>query len=87
MTDISKKSCGEARVNLRGVPEHPGTSATISLLPEDTTYCFACGEEIPGLAVYLTRERPERRSGFELVGILHPDCNGAGAKGEPGEDT
>ena len=77
MADTSKKSYGEPRVNLGGVPMHPGTSATISLLSEDTTYCDDCGEEIPGLAVYLTRERPERRSDYELVAIVHPECYGA----------
>jgi hypothetical protein len=61
-------------VNLRGVPEHPGTSATLTLLSEGETFCDECGKRVDGLAVYVTRERPERRSGYELTAIVHREC-------------
>ncbi len=65
---------GQPRVNLRGVPERAGTSATISLLCEGEHFCSECGGRIDGLAVYLTEERKHLRSGFEDIGLLHPEC-------------
>lgn len=65
---------GQPRVNLRGIPERAGTSTTISLLCEGEKFCDECGERIDGLAVYLTEEREHLRTGFEVVGLLHPEC-------------
>jgi hypothetical protein len=67
------------RVNMAGIDlaeARAGATATLSLLPEDTTYCDDCKAEIPGLAVYFTRPRPDRRSGWEIVAITCPKCGG-----------
>jgi hypothetical protein len=78
-----KKHSGDIRVNLAGInPDlaRAEVTATLSLLSEGTTYCAACKEEIPGLAVYFTRPRPDRRDGYDLVAITCPGC--AGYEGE-----
>ncbi len=54
------------------------TTATVSILSEDTTYCDECGELIIEKCVYVTRPKRGREQ-FELVAITHPECYGTAA--------
>ena len=77
------KHSGDIRANLAGInPDlaRAEVTATLSLLSEGATYCAACNEEIPGLAVYFTRPHPDRREGYYVVAITCPEC--AGYEGE-----
>ena len=74
-----KKHGGDIRVNLAGIDPDLAkaeVTATLTSLSEGVAYCAACGEEIPGLAVYLTRPRPGHREGYDLVAIMCPECAG-----------
>jgi hypothetical protein len=74
-----KKHGGGIRVNLAGIdPDlaREEVTATLTSLSEGVAYCTACGEEIPGLAVYVTRPRPGHREGYELVALMCPECAG-----------
>ncbi len=67
------------RVNMAGIDlaeARVGATVTLSLLSEDATYCDDCKAEIPGLAVYFTRPRRDRRTGWELVALTCPKCAG-----------
>jgi hypothetical protein len=74
-----KKHSGDIRVNLAGIDPDLATdevTATLTLLSEGVAYCAACKEEIPGLAVYVTRPRPGHRDGYEVVAVMCPECAG-----------
>ena len=74
-----KKHGGDIRVNLAGIDPDLAkaeVTATLTLLSEGVAYCAACNEEIPGLAVYLTRPRPGHREGYELIAVMCPECAG-----------
>ena len=74
-----KKHGADIRVNLAGInPDLARTevTATLTSLSEGVAYCPECGEEIPGLAVYITRPRPGHREGYELVAVMCPECAG-----------
>ncbi len=63
----------ERLVNLRGLPldevERIPT-VTISLLSEGEHLCDLCGENIEGLAAYVTVPDGNRRDGFQEVALL-----------------
>ena len=74
-----KKHGADIRVNLAGInPDLARTevTATLTSLSEGVAYYPECGEEIPGLAVYVTRPRPGHREGWDLVAVLCPECAG-----------
>jgi hypothetical protein len=74
-----KKHGAHIRVNLAGInPDlaREEVTATLTSLSEGVAYCSACEEEIPGLAVYVTRPRPGHRDGYQLVALMCPECAG-----------
>jgi len=74
-----KKHGADIRVNLAGIDPDLAkaeVTATLTSLSEGVAYCSACEEEIPGLAVYVTRPRPGHREGYKLIALMCPECAG-----------